>query len=231
MKPEKPKTLEHVMGPLLESGVQECTRCGELLTDYRNAWVAPGSSPTINGLTPGQRYVKSDHPSGAGFGASRELTGALAELCQPILEHVAGVPYEMMQRCLGCGVVLLDWTKTSPPGNPWAPTGQRVVATATTLMPRMKWRGPVRPCKEPLHATDQVSADAALLGSAIPETDGCQNERQALARLTTGAQEVADAHVALDAAKVEREDEHEGHRVVLTLRQRIELLANRARSS
>lgn len=35
----------HRAGELDATGVQLCTRCGEVLTDYRNAWVPEGSPP------------------------------------------------------------------------------------------------------------------------------------------------------------------------------------------
>jgi len=142
----KSRTVEHVMGPLLESMIQECARCGEVLTDYCNAaW--PSGQDVPRGLTPGQRFVKSDHPSGAGFSASRELVGQLAAACDPILEHVAGKPENDRQPCARCQVPLLAAPSTPEPGVWWAPEGEAVVATATVLMPRGRWQGETRACR------------------------------------------------------------------------------------
>jgi hypothetical protein len=142
----KTRTVEHVMGPLLESMIQECARCGEVLTDYRNTWV-PSGTPPIRGLTPGQRFVKSDHPSGAGFAASRELVGQIAAACDPILEHVAGKPENGRQSCARCQAPLLAAPSAPEPGMWWAPEGDAVVATATVLMPRGRWQGETRSCR------------------------------------------------------------------------------------
>lgn len=140
----KSRTVEHVMGPL-HQGVQECARCGEILTDYRDAsWPAGQDAPS--GLTPGQRYVKSDHPSGAGFGASRELVGQLAVACEPIQEHVAGKPENGRQPCARCGADLLVARPGSPALTGWAPEGEAVVSTGTMVMPREKWPGESRSC-------------------------------------------------------------------------------------
>lgn len=37
--------LIHIAGPMSEEGVQYCSRCGEMLVDYRGAMVMNGSSP------------------------------------------------------------------------------------------------------------------------------------------------------------------------------------------
>lgn len=145
----KSRTVEHVMGPLLSSGVQECQRCGELLTDYRNVWV-PSGTPPLQGLTPGHRFVKSDHPIGAGFAASRELTNQLAAACDPIFEHVAGAPTADNQPCARCSTLLLVAPTSPIPSQWWAPEGEAVVSTATLLMPRTRWEGDVRNCRAQL---------------------------------------------------------------------------------
>jgi hypothetical protein len=62
----------HVAGELDREGVQRCERCGEILTDYRNAMV-PEGSPSLRGwaigahievLTGNPRYsgVTNDDP-------------------------------------------------------------------------------------------------------------------------------------------------------------------------
>jgi len=140
------RVLEHVVGPLLPNGVQECSRCGEVLTDYRNAMV-PEDSPPLQGLAEGQRWVRRVGENGAAMGMSRELTGELAVPCDPLLEHVAGEPEGRKQSCSRCGVVL-GWSPAKGEPNPddFAPVGEVVVATATVVCSRSVWPGPTREC-------------------------------------------------------------------------------------
>lgn len=141
------ETLEHVVGPLVE-GVQECSRCGIILTDYRDCAV-PAGSPPLQGLAPGQRFVKSTLPNGAGFGASRELTPQLAMLCDPILEHVAGAPEGARLDCKRCGVNLIHYTDTPSNRRTFPPEDMLVVSTATKVIPIVFWEwGQSRPCRK-----------------------------------------------------------------------------------
>lgn len=157
---QKKRSVEHVVGPLLDSGVQECSRCGEIVTDYRNTMV-PAGTPPLTGLSVGSKYVKIENGPGQSLGngtalrlggASRELTDELAVACNPILEHVAAEPEAgMRQNCSRCSTELVQFTQrggpgTQPPPGAFAPPGEAVVATATVLMPQAKWGGPTRPC-------------------------------------------------------------------------------------
>jgi hypothetical protein len=37
----------HVAGPMTHEGLQRCTRCGEILTDYRHAMIPDGDPPLV----------------------------------------------------------------------------------------------------------------------------------------------------------------------------------------
>jgi hypothetical protein len=140
------RMLEHVVGPLLPHGVQECGRCGEVLTDYRNAMV-PEGSPPLQGIAVGERWVRKVGENGASVGMSREFTSELVPACDPLLEHVAGEPQGRRQDCSRCGVVL-GWSPAKGGPNPddFAPVGEAVVATATVVCSRSAWAGPTRVC-------------------------------------------------------------------------------------
>lgn len=62
----------HVAGPMVD-WVQRCARCGEVLSDYRNAMVPEGDPPPcgwavgahieIEGINPIQSWVTDDAPT------------------------------------------------------------------------------------------------------------------------------------------------------------------------
>jgi hypothetical protein len=49
-------SIEHIAGPMSKYGVQRCLRCGEVLTDYRNALVVEGTLP-LSGWPRGPVFV------------------------------------------------------------------------------------------------------------------------------------------------------------------------------
>ena len=48
-----PTWIRHVVGPLSAAGTQICERCGELITDYRDANVLEGDPRPLRGFAPG----------------------------------------------------------------------------------------------------------------------------------------------------------------------------------
>jgi hypothetical protein len=49
----------HIAGPMIE-GVQECVRCGAILTDYRNAFT-PAGGPAVGGWAVGAHIEVGPH--------------------------------------------------------------------------------------------------------------------------------------------------------------------------
>lgn len=165
------RVVEHVIGPL-EDGLQECSRCGEVLTDYRNVSYPVEQGPP-GGLTPGERFVVHKTLNGARMSISRGLgelmpglasyANAIAVSCEPVLEHVTGKPEGKKQLCSRCGEVLLDFSERP---EDFAPEGVAVVATQTldacaerwTVLPHGGWRGPTRLCSS---ASCGVAGDGA----------------------------------------------------------------------
>ncbi len=152
MRPQKKqRPVEHVIGPL-EGGVQECFRCGVVLTDYRNVAYPLHQGPP-KGMTVGERFVVHQMPNGDQLSISRgagdvlphlaQFSKAIAMPCEPLLEHVTGKPDGEKQSCGRCGEVLLDFTERTPD---FAPEGVACVATQLRLMKRAHWTGPTRMC-------------------------------------------------------------------------------------
>ena len=49
-------SIEHLAGEMDRGGVQVCTRCGEIITDYRGVMV-PDGTPPLRGFAPGPVYT------------------------------------------------------------------------------------------------------------------------------------------------------------------------------
>ena len=55
------KWIQHVAGDMSPEGVQVCTRCGEVITDYRGAMVLDGTPP-LRGWKAGPVWTTGTNP-------------------------------------------------------------------------------------------------------------------------------------------------------------------------
>jgi hypothetical protein len=100
---KEPQPVLHVAGKMVEGGVQKCSRCDEVLSDYRNT-MAPEGTPAPTGFRPGLLVVVTEDVRGT----VRE-TGLLfvddrpiPPLCVPG-KHLRWDDSRMLGTCLHCG--------------------------------------------------------------------------------------------------------------------------------